>query len=173
MWDILIEYLTKKNKIGTNVCSQNYFCGFLFYIGSVRCKPVVWILPLSVLCQGQFRGIVSSPKAMAMASWKERNISWPGTSWHVWQNNRLLQKCVSLFNFIADAWKWSGMCLSSSNKWTSDILTPPSRCKWVQMTFGFYWEVRERSDAANFLFIKSDRVHYTPVLVQKWYRRRC
>ena len=88
-------------------------------------------------------------------------------------NFRWLKKYVSLYNFIADTWKWSGMCLSSSNKWTSDILTPPSRCKWVQMTFGFYWEVRKRSDAANFLFIKSDRVLYTLVLEQKWYRRRC
>ena len=65
---------------------KTIFAISLFYIGSVRCKPVVWILPLSVLCQGQFRGIVSSPKAMAMASWKERNISWPGTSWHFLKN---------------------------------------------------------------------------------------
>ena len=162
MWDILIEYLTKKNKIGKKkFLLKTIFAISLFYNGSVRCKPVVWILPLSVLCQGQFRGIVSSPKAMAMASWKEHNISWPGTSWHLWQNNRWLQKCVSLFNFIADAWKWSGMCLSSSNKWTSDILTPPSRCKWVQMTFGFFWEVRKRSLVMLLISYLSKMIEYS------------
>ena len=152
MWDILIEYLTKKNSSGEKISSQNYFCDFfiLYWLCQMQTSRLN-SAAVSFMSRPISRNRISSPKAMAMASWKERNISWPGTSWHLWQNNRWLQKCVSLFNFIADAWKWSGMCLSSSNKWTSDILTPPSRCKWVQMTFGFYWEVRKRSDAANFL----------------------